>query len=341
MAIQPVAWRINADASVSRLDPLTPDYERHLEDWIERDAEIVDGNLLLIARQYETGFGTIVDLLAITESGDLAVLELKREKTLRETVAQALEYAAWASRLSYDEILAIAVKRFGSEETFRAKFLARFGVELPDTLNQAQRILLVAPSISDGTRAVIEYLAETYKVPINAVSFGMFGVGDNRILVREVVIADEEPATPAASKRRSKRTVEQLLQLAEENGVGDIANYLWSLRSHFLAPSRYLNGWGYRLRAEDGRYITVFNIWPTAETKPNAVVVSVAFENLPAIFGRSKAECEAFSERLETTSGPGEAASWDGWRRFTLRNVHDAGKFVTELASFSGLGLIA
>ena len=40
---------------------------------------------MLIGRQVRTGFGGIIDLLAIAPDGSLVLIELKRDKTPRET----------------------------------------------------------------------------------------------------------------------------------------------------------------------------------------------------------------------------------------------------------------
>ncbi len=57
-----------------------------------------DGNLLIIGRQVTTKFDGIIDLLGIDRQGDLVVLELKRDRTPRETLAQVLEYASFVRR---------------------------------------------------------------------------------------------------------------------------------------------------------------------------------------------------------------------------------------------------
>ena len=176
------AWRVGPDQGIRRLEDVTPMLEKHLEEWIEKDSEIVGCNLLIIGRQQETSFGSIVDLLAVDTSGDLIIVELKRDRTPREIVAQSLEYAAWVSRLGYEDIMDIASKKFGGPKGFQDAYLKRFGTAIPETVNQAQRIVLVAPEITEGVASVVEYLAETFGVPINAVTFGL-KIGEETILI--------------------------------------------------------------------------------------------------------------------------------------------------------------
>jgi RecB family endonuclease NucS len=49
---------------------------------------------MLIGRQQDTGFGGRIDLLAIAPDGALVLIEIKRDRTPREVVAQALDYAS-------------------------------------------------------------------------------------------------------------------------------------------------------------------------------------------------------------------------------------------------------
>src|SRR3981081_2347753 len=61
---------------------------------------------MLIGRQEDTGFGGRIDLLAIAPDGALVLIELKRDRTPREVVAQALDYAGWVERLRTEDIVA-------------------------------------------------------------------------------------------------------------------------------------------------------------------------------------------------------------------------------------------
>src|SRR4026208_1717800 len=72
-----------------------------LETWLENNPEniIENGSLLLIGRQVTTNLSSFIDLLAIDRQGDLVVVELKRNRTPRETLAQALEYASFVEKL--------------------------------------------------------------------------------------------------------------------------------------------------------------------------------------------------------------------------------------------------
>jgi hypothetical protein len=48
---------------------------------------------MLIGRQEDTGLGGRVDLLAVAPDGAVVLIELKRERTPREVLAQAVDYS--------------------------------------------------------------------------------------------------------------------------------------------------------------------------------------------------------------------------------------------------------
>jgi RecB family endonuclease NucS len=79
--------------------------EAVLEDWLEpnRHCIVEDGTLFIIGRQVTTNLGSSIDLLAVDRQGAIAVIELKRDRTPRETLAQALEYASFAELLDYEQ----------------------------------------------------------------------------------------------------------------------------------------------------------------------------------------------------------------------------------------------
>lgn len=75
---------------------------------------------MIVGRQVQTTFGSIVDLVAIDAVGNLAVLELKRDQTPRDVLAQVLEYGAWVSKLRAEDLAQIFrryLERYHSERS--------------------------------------------------------------------------------------------------------------------------------------------------------------------------------------------------------------------------------
>ena len=78
--------------------------ESTLENWLEENPNglLEDSKVLIIGRQVHTSLGGFIDLLGVDQNGDLVIVELKRDKTPRETVAQALEYASFIEGLDFE-----------------------------------------------------------------------------------------------------------------------------------------------------------------------------------------------------------------------------------------------
>jgi hypothetical protein len=100
-------WRLDA-AGPRRLAPTALANEAQLEEIIEREPSILGlGPLLIVGRQVATAYGKFIDLLALDAEGKVAVVELKRDRTPRDVVVQALDYGSWIVDLGYDEIVEI------------------------------------------------------------------------------------------------------------------------------------------------------------------------------------------------------------------------------------------
>src|SRR5262245_21314541 len=107
MPIELALWRLEGSSTLT-VPSTSLDTERRLEEILEGDIGILGlDRLLLIGRQVPTRFGKFIDLLALGPTGELFVIELKRDRTPREVVAQALDYGSWIGGLGYEEIASI------------------------------------------------------------------------------------------------------------------------------------------------------------------------------------------------------------------------------------------
>ena len=88
MPVEVGFWKIDGQ-EIKKIEYSTIDNERKLEDILFKDISILGDDYLLIGRQIRTSYGKIIDLLSIDSTGKITILELKKEKTPREVVAQA------------------------------------------------------------------------------------------------------------------------------------------------------------------------------------------------------------------------------------------------------------
>lgn len=335
-----IAWIIDQSGKPERLKPGPVDLEKHLEDWVYADIDIVAEDVLVVGRQVPTLWGTVLDLLGIDAEGNLVIIELKRDQTLRETIAQGLEYAAWVSKQGYDELLSIAAKRFKDEESFRAAFAGKFKTELPASLNQLQRVLVVAPAIDDTTDTAIRYLADTYRIPINAVSFDIFGDPGDQVLVRHFVRDQSQVPVPPTAKKRPSRTMDELLALSEANGVRAIVEELLTLKHIFPQTTTYYLAFNLRSKTPvGGRTLAGISVYPTAETRAGAVELAVGAQNIADLLGVDLAAVTAFAEGLEVVA-PRVPYNWEGWYKFALDQPGQSAEFCKRLRDLVAAGKV-
>ena len=180
------------------------DSEQRLEDMLAEDPSMTGTDLLIIGRQVQTGFEGVIDLLALDAEGRVHVLELKRDRTPRDVVAQTLDYGSWVKDLSLDELEQIYLD-FGDGEThLDGAFAEHFGGTLPDVVNAEQQFTIVASELDPTSDRIIEFLAESYDVPINAVFFRHFADGDHEYLARTWLLDPQQVEDKAARPSRRK-----------------------------------------------------------------------------------------------------------------------------------------
>lgn len=197
MPVEVGIWRI--DGGVRRLGASPLQLEKLLEEAIERDSSLLGLELLILGRQVSTDFGKTIDLLAMSADGFVYVIELKRDRTPREVIAQALEYGAWASELGHDRLVAIH-NDYSKGKRLEQAFAEKFGGPLPEALNEQHRMIVVTSELDGSTERIIAYLTGTYGVPVNAVFFRHFEDEQRRYLARSWFI---EPALVEAGAERT------------------------------------------------------------------------------------------------------------------------------------------
>lgn len=201
MPIEVGIWRLGEKPE--KVSPSVIDSESMLENALAKDLSILSSQLMLIGRQVATFYGKFIDILALDVSGNLFIIELKKNRTPREVVAQLIDYASWVQSLSYEDIASIYSEK-NSGKKLEEGFDDAFGTSLPEQINQGHELIVVASEIDSSTERIINYLADNYGVPINAVFFRFFRDEGRDYLARTWLIAPEE-AERKASKSKVKK----------------------------------------------------------------------------------------------------------------------------------------
>jgi hypothetical protein len=195
-------WRVDDKPVRVAVRPMP--LESRLEKLIEADPEILGRPLLLIGRQVQTDHNKFIDLLGMDAEGGLHVLELKRDRTPREVVAQLLDYGSWVQALTNEQVREIYMayaRGRGLVEELDEAFALRFGCSPPEALNSAHALTVVASEIDAATERIITYLASGYQVPVNVLFFRYFEDEGRSYLARTWLMDDPEAVMPAAGTK--------------------------------------------------------------------------------------------------------------------------------------------
>ncbi|ACB83968.1 endonuclease NucS [Natranaerobius thermophilus] len=267
-------------------------YERKLEHWIIKNPTIItEGENILFIKQEEP-LEKSEDLLGIDEQGNLLVIELKRGRTPREVIAQALEYAARVSRMDYDKLNNIAKKHFKKydikySDLFEA-YCDYFGKNSDKDkfslqINQRQRIFIVAQDISEDVLSTADYLKK-FDIDIQCVSFNYYNEGDLTVvdIDPDVRSSFDEPRVSAPSIESSdtekflKEVREQILDL-----------YYDHISYATKKPNRVLS-----FQLESSKFSIGIKLEDSGELKLGA---SIQFEDLDM----NEKICEALSDKIK------------------------------------------
>ncbi|MCA1679162.1 MAG: hypothetical protein LC777_09580, partial [Actinobacteria bacterium] len=147
----------------------------------------------------------------------LYVLELKKDKTPREVVAQALEYGFWITGLSYDDIVGLYAKHNQGDD-FASAFSTHFEVELPESINAAHELVVMAwgmivrpsrslsTSVATGCRSTFSS-SSTSSTAIASTWLGRGSPTPNRTALHRAAAAkSSRHGTAQTSSSRSVRT---------------------------------------------------------------------------------------------------------------------------------------
>jgi hypothetical protein len=205
MAILQTLWKMSngiVEIKESKLN-----LEKELEEALETNIEILNKSWLIIGRQVITNFGKYMDLLAIDANGSIIILELKRDKTPRDVIAQALEYASYINTLNSADVIEIynnynekyLKNNLSLDQAFQTKFKTKLDEE---NINNSHKIIVVATELDSGTERIISYL-DNSNIPLYIVFFKIFEI-NNEKYINQAWIKDPNEEIGNSSKNDEK-----------------------------------------------------------------------------------------------------------------------------------------
>jgi hypothetical protein len=194
MAIEIKTWEI-IQGELSEVNASLADNNRKeredLEKWIKTNSKILGDDILVFGEQVWTKSGPL-DFIGIDNTGNIVIVELKRDKLARDVLAQAIDYASDVANWDVDKLNEICLGFSGNtlEDHIAEKFE---NVELKDlVINKAQRLLLVGFSIDEALSRMVEWLSSKYDLGINAIILNYIVTSSgNELLSRTVIIPEE------------------------------------------------------------------------------------------------------------------------------------------------------
>lgn len=279
MALEAKVWRVDADRP-EQLKPSRLDEEKRLENWLCRDIGLLSDNLLVIGQQISMSGGTL-DLLAVDEEANLVIVELKRDKTPRDVVAQTLDYAACIQDLRREDVERHTRDFLGKE--FDQAFTERFGHEVPEIVNGRHRMYIVASSLDSATQRIVEYLSRVHSVDINVATFSYFNTDQGEFIARSTLL-DEDDVERRATKRRPIASEEELREVALGKGVGELWDIAIRGFSQVAKKSRSQTTLSFNKRLDEGSRALI-SIFPGVSSEERGLAVTVVFDHLARGFG--------------------------------------------------------
>ena len=219
--------------------------EIDLEILLEKNPEYFFDNskILVIGRQITTNLNTYIDLLGIDQSGNTVVIELKRGKTPRETLAQLLEYASFIENLDYEQLNEI-YQNYSNEDSSLEDYhqeYYKFDAAEKVSWNKNSKLVIVASNISAEIKQTAMYLRKK-GLDVYCVEFKYFvNNTGNEMISSDFVVGDEEfiRTKISSSVQQPKINKEKFLASLDYNG-----KHFFELLFKFAEKEELVFHWG-------------------------------------------------------------------------------------------------
>jgi len=275
--------------------------ETQLEELLENNPEYFfeESKVLVIGRQVTTNLNTFVDLLGIDKFGNTVVVELKRGKTPRETVAQILEYASFVENLDYAQLDEI-YQDYSGEDIGLAEYHREYfenGEDEQVSFNKSTKLVIVAQEISREIRQTALFLRRK-GVDIYCMEFKYFETkAGEQIISSDFVVGEEEFIRQRVqSVSLPKVDNQQFLKSLDSNGLKVFQQVFEFAKQHNLMFRWGSKGFSLNVEIDSG-FVGLFFGYP-----PNAVFkqsIYTGFEGITKKINDGESIVEFYRTSLE------------------------------------------
>lgn len=243
--------------------------EAVLQKWLEAnpDGILEDGKLLIIGREVLTDLGGFIDLLGLDRQGNVVVVELKRDRTPRDTVAQALEYAAYAERLDAAALERI-LRAYEQDHSLSLADQHRKCFDLDEAeavaFNKDQRLVIVGQTVTPQIRQTAAFLGSK-GIRATCVEFTFFQAdGGRRLLSQEIVVRERGAKPDPVSGSRPIVTEPMFLESCDDHGRAVFSHILEWARSHDMPIRWGTRGFSVGVDVDGSRVVVCYAYPPAA-----------------------------------------------------------------------------
>ncbi len=190
---------------------------QHIEEWIRTNPEMLGEDLLVVSIEFDrfSNSSDRLDVLALDRSGNLVVVELKRDSAAGYADLQAIRYAAMVSSMTVEVLIPyyIAYRKKYYDETLSEGEAHDQIIEFVESdsfseLSNKPRIILCSEGFSQEITATVLWLRES-DIDISCVKITPYKLNDDIVIVPKVVIPLEEAKQYLIDIKRKEETKEK------------------------------------------------------------------------------------------------------------------------------------
>jgi RecB family endonuclease NucS len=219
--------------------------EIDLEILLENNPEYFFENskILIIGRQVATNLNTFIDLIGIDELGNTVVIELKRDKTPRETLAQLIEYASFIDNLDYEQLNEIFQNYSGEEVGLEEYHQQYFENDTNQNVswNKNSKLVIIAQDITKEIKQTSLYLIKK-GIDVYCIEFKYFVNNSNiKMISSDFVVGDDEFIR---QKVKSETKLPKTNQTKFIDSLDDNGKFVFEKLFDFADKEKLMLRWG-------------------------------------------------------------------------------------------------
>ena len=307
--------------------------EVDLEILLEKNPDyfLENSKVLIIGRQVTTNLSTYIDLLGIDKQGNTVVIELKREKTPRETIAQLLEYASFVDNLNYEQLNNI-YQEYSGDEMFLEEYHQQFfqnNEEQSVAFNKSSKLMIVAQNISKEIKQTALYLRKM-GIDIYCLEFKYFLTQSNeRMISSDYVVGEDEFIKSEKIQSAVLPKLDEKLFIASLNNYGENA---FKKIFNFAKENSLIFNWGSKgfsmnYKLSEGLVALSFGYIPNSNYKQS---IFVQFDGLKKVPNNEKI-ISSYKEQIDLIKSFIPTGASSKWIINETYTESDMDKFITTL----------